>query len=300
MALTVGLAGAGPWATGVHGPMLAAGPETRLAGVWSRTEASARRLADSLGVPVFADFDALLDASEAVALAVPPTVQPELAVRAAGAGRALLLEKPLADDLAGAEVIAEAVATAGVASLMLLTYRFARPVRDFLARTAGFAAHGGRAAFLSGSFLSDTYGHGWRTERGSVLDVGPHILDLVDAALGPIVAVDARGHASTWISLVCEHAGGAVSDVAVSCGTGIMPSRTEVEVFGATGTLAVDARADDRDAMWRRVRREFAEAVATGRPHPCDAARGLHVQRVVDAVERSLRTSSPCRVPSAG
>jgi predicted dehydrogenase len=252
-------------------------------------------------VPVFADYDALVAASEAVALAVPPSVQPELAVRAARAGRALLLEKPLADDVAGAEAIAAAVAAAAVPSLMVLTYRFAAPVREFLARTATFEAHGGRAVFVSGAFLAESpYGHGWRTERGAILDVGPHLLDLVDAALGPIVAVDARGDAHTWVSLVCEHAGGVSSDVAISCATGIMPSRTEVEVFGPSGTVAVDARGDDRASMWARLRREFAEAVATGRPHPCDAARGLHLQRIVDAVETSLRTSTPSPVPSAG
>jgi predicted dehydrogenase len=253
-------------------------------------------LADALGVPAFTDYDALVAASEAVALAVPPAVQPALAVRAARARRALLLEKPLATDVAGAQAIADAVAEAGVASVMLLTYRFAQPVREFLARTATFEVHGGRAVFVSGAFLADTYGHGWRTELGAVLDVGPHLLDLVDAALGPIVAVDARGDAQRWVSLVCEHAGGAVSDVAISCATGIMPSRTEVEVFGRTGAIAVDGRADDRDAMWARVRRELAEAVATGRPHPCDAARGLHLQRIVAAVETSLQTRQPTLV----
>ncbi|MDQ1396460.1 MAG: hypothetical protein QOG64_1719, partial [Acidimicrobiaceae bacterium] len=35
-ALAVGLVGAGPWATMVHAPVLSAGPETLLAGVWAR------------------------------------------------------------------------------------------------------------------------------------------------------------------------------------------------------------------------------------------------------------------------
>ncbi len=156
MALTVGLAGAGPWAAAVHGPTLAAGPETRLAGVWSRRPESAAAVAEPLGVPVFTHFDELVAASEAVALAVPPSVQPDLAVRAARAGRAVLLEKPLADTVAGAEAIAAAVAEAAVPTMMLLTYRFAEPVRQFLARTATFEAHGGRAAFVSGAFLSES------------------------------------------------------------------------------------------------------------------------------------------------
>ncbi len=188
--LAVGIAGAGPWARGVHTPMLAAGPETRLAGVWSRTAASAEDLAREHDVPALPSFDALLDACAAVAIAVPPDIQVELAVRAAGAGKALLLEKPLALDVAGAEAIAAAVEDAGVGSVMVLTYRFAPAVRAFLAAAQEFDATGGRACFLSGAFLGGPFAASpWRVEHGALLDVGPHILDLVDVALGPIVAM---------------------------------------------------------------------------------------------------------------
>ena len=122
--LAVGLVGAGPWARMVHAPVLAAGPSTRLAGVWSRTPAHAEDLAATHGVPAAPSFEALLDGSEAVAFAVPPAVQGGLAAEAAAAGRAVLLEKPIADDLVGAERLAEAVAGAGVASLVVLSYRF--------------------------------------------------------------------------------------------------------------------------------------------------------------------------------
>ncbi|GIH71083.1 hypothetical protein [Sphaerimonospora thailandensis] len=43
----VGLVGAGPWAGTVHAPMLAAGPYTRLAGVWARRPQAAVELAGS-------------------------------------------------------------------------------------------------------------------------------------------------------------------------------------------------------------------------------------------------------------
>ncbi|MBV9935452.1 MAG: Gfo/Idh/MocA family oxidoreductase, partial [Actinobacteria bacterium] len=92
--LDVGLVGAGPWAQFVHGPMLAAGPETRLAGVWARRPEAADELAVRFGSQAFATYDDLLDGCDAVAFAVPPMVQAELAVTAAQAGKALLLEKP--------------------------------------------------------------------------------------------------------------------------------------------------------------------------------------------------------------
>jgi predicted dehydrogenase len=287
--LAVGLAGAGPWARTVHAPTLAAGPETRLAGVWSRTEASAAVVAKEHGVPVCGSFDALLDSCDAVALAVPPAVQPDLAVRAARAGKALLLEKPLGLDVAGAERIADAVGEAGVGSVMFLTYRFAPRVRDFLLEAATFPATGGRACFLSGAFLGGAYaGSPWRVDHGLLLDVGPHILDLVDAALGPTVAVRAHGDPHRWVGLLLEHAGGAVSEVSISCVAAITPSRTEVELFGPDGSLTVDGRADGRDQVFANLRADLAAVARTGGPHPCDAARGLHVQRLVARAQAAL------------
>jgi predicted dehydrogenase len=287
--LRVGLAGAGPWARSVHAPMLAAGPETELAGVWSRTDASAATLAAEHHVPALESFDALLDACDAIALAVPPMVQPDLAVRAARAGKPLLLEKPLALDVAGAERITAAVDDAGVGSVMVLTYRYAPKVREFLARAATFPATGGRACFLSGAFLGGAFaGSAWRQEHGALLDVGPHILDLVDAALGPIVGVRAHGDTANWLGILAEHESGAVSETSISCRAAITPSRTEIELFGPDGSLAVDGRSGSRDVVFATLRSDFAAVAASGGPHPCDAARGLHLQRVLEQVDAAL------------
>lgn len=255
--LDVGLVGAGPWAASVHAPAFAAGPETRLAGVWSRTTAAAEALAATHGVPAFDNVEALLDACDAVAIAVPPSVQPELAVTAARAGKAVLLEKPVGVTVDDAERVADAVGEAGVGSLVVLTYRYRRHVEAFLAEARSRTWHGGRACFLSGAFFGGPYHRSpWRAEHGALLDVGPHVIDLVDAALGPIVGVRAAG--TEWVPLVCEHESGAVSDVAVSCSVAITPSRTEVELFGPDGGLAVDARVADRDVWVAAIRERFA------------------------------------------
>jgi predicted dehydrogenase len=291
--LRVGLAGAGPWARAVHAPMLAAGPETELAGVWSRTPAHAAELAGAHGVPAYPSYDALLAAVDAVALAVVPAAQPDLAVAAADAGKAILLEKPLALDVAGAERIAAAVAANRVGSVMLLTYRFADVVREFLADAQRGTWHGARACFLSGAFLGGAFAGGWRLELGAVLDVGPHILDLVEAALGPVVELTAQGDPADWVAVQMLHANGARSDVTLSCASAIEPSRTELELYGRERSITVDARAGARAESFARLRAEFAEVARTGGPHPCDAARGLELQRLVDRVERALAVPAP-------
>ena len=287
----VGLAGAGPWARGVHAPMLAAGPETELAGVWSRTPARAAELATAHGVPAFASYADLLREVDAVALAVIPAVQPDLAVAAADAGKALLLEKPLALDVAGAERIAGAVAANGVGSVMVLTYRFADVVREFLADARAGTWHGARACFLSGAFLGGAFAGGWRLELGAVLDVGPHILDLVEAALGPVVDVTAQGDPQDWVAIQMQHESGARSDVVLSCASAIEPSRTEIELYGRERSVSVDARAAARAESFALMRAEFAAAARTGGPHPCDAARGLELQRLIARVDAALGTS---------
>jgi predicted dehydrogenase len=284
--LRIGLIGAGPWARMVTGPLLTAGPQTAVAGVWSRSSAHADELAAQLDVPAFGSVDALFDACEAVAIAVAPSAQPALALAAARAGKPLLLEKPLGVDMAGAQTIVDAVGEAGVGALVMLTNRFNPACDEFLAQAAKVMPFGGRGCFISGAFLGGPFAYGWRLERGAVLDVGPHILDLLDAALGEIVDVRAAGDPLGWTSITCTHRSGAVSSASLCC-SAATESRTEVEVFGRDGTATFDGRSLDFTAVANRIREDFV-AVAGGAPHPANVARGLHLQRLIAEVENQL------------
>jgi predicted dehydrogenase len=284
--LTIGLIGAGPWARIMTAPLLAAGPQTRVSGIWSRTAANARELGSSLHVPAFDDLDALLDACEAVAIMVTPDAQPALAIRAARAGKTLLLEKPLADDVAGAQAIVDAVGTAGVGALVMLTNRFDPRLDGFVSEAARIEPVGGRACFISGAFLGGPFAHGWRLERGAVLDIGPHVLDLLEAGLGEIVAVRADGDPRGWVSVNCTHASGATSSASMCC-TAAIDGRTEIDVYSARGVASFDARAVDRDARADRIRADLV-AVAAGGAHPANAVRALHLQQLIAAIEAQL------------
>jgi predicted dehydrogenase len=284
----VGVVGAGPWANMVTAPMFAAGPETTLAGVWSRTAAHAQELAATHGVPAFDDYDALLDACDAVAIAVSPGAQPDFAVRAARAGKALLLEKPIAFDVAGAQRVADAIGEAGVGSMVVLTLRFHPPTRAFLEQAKTFDALGGRGCFLSGAFLEGSpFARGWRLERGCLLDVGPHLIDVLDAALGEVVDIDAGGDVHGWVSLILHHASGVTSQASLCTRTAI-GSRTEVELFGPSGSISVDGRAGDRTDAFAVLRSEFAEVARTGAAHDVDVRRGLHLQKLLALAESKL------------
>jgi len=263
----------------MHAPVLAAGPETRLAAVWGRRSGAAAALAAEYGAVPVPDFDELLNRCEAVAFAVPPAVQAELAPRAALAGRAVLLEKPLGPDLASARRVAGAVAEAGVVSQMVLTKRYHPATRAFLARAAEVASAtpfiGARSCYLHGAFLDGEQATAWRLEHGALLDLGPHLLDLLDEAIGPIASVRAAGDPRSWVELTCEHESGAVSQASLSGSVRLPRARTRVELFGAGEGLVYDTAGID-DAECRPVlRAEFAAAVRSGRPGRVTAARGL-------------------------
>ncbi|MDG9720057.1 Gfo/Idh/MocA family oxidoreductase [Streptomyces sp. DH24] len=278
----VGLVGAGPWARAMHARMLAAGPETRLAAVWARRIEAAQQAAAPYGARVATTFDELLDSCEAVAFAVPPAVQAELAPLAAKRGKALLLEKPLGPDLPSARRLADAVADAGVVSQLVLTKRYHPATRAFLdaARTVDVA--GARACYLHGAFLGGDLATGWRLEHGALLDLGPHLLDLLDAAVGPVVHVRGTGDPRHWIELTCEHANGAVSQASLSGSVNVPRVRTRVELYGARPPVVYDTAGFDHEECWPVLRREFATAVRTHTATGLDARRGLYLQTLIE------------------
>ncbi|AWS44892.1 Gfo/Idh/MocA family protein [Streptosporangium sp. 'caverna'] len=279
----VGLIGAGPWARTMHARMLAAGPETRLAAVWARRASAAREVAEPYGAVVAGTLEELFDRCEAVAFAVPPAVQAELAVRAAKAGKALLLEKPLGPDLASARAVAVAVADAGVVSQMVLTKRYHPSTRDFLRRAAQLEITGARSCYLHGAFLGGEFATDWRLEQGALLDLGPHLLDLLDAAIGPIAGIRGTGDPRRWVELTCEHENGAVSQASLS-GSVLLPrARTRIELLGPAGELVFDTSEIDHEECWPILRAEFAAAVRSGRSGELNAARGLRLQELLDA-----------------
>ncbi|MBM9468302.1 Gfo/Idh/MocA family protein [Nakamurella leprariae] len=290
----VGLVGAGPWAQQFWAPTLATGPRTRLTAVWARRSEAATALADRYQAKACASLDELFGRCEAVAFAVPPDVQPDLAVRAAAAGRHLLLDKPLGLTLEQADRVADAVRVAGVISVLNLTNRFSPLVRDFLARVAPAGPVAGQAVFISSAAREGgMFATPWRQQHGALPDLAPHVLDLLDAGVGrieqvrraPTPQVERKhgGGRTDWVVLDVTHRGGAVSQAILSITAPVegMTFRTSVLTAGGEVTLT-DPVAGDDPAARRALTAEFAAAVRTGRPHPLDAERGRYLARLTE------------------
>ena len=286
--VSVGLIGAGPWAALVHAPVLAGSPHTRLAGVWARRPEAATELANRHGTAAFDSIEQLFDVCEAVAFAVPPDVQADLARRAARAGKHVLLEKPIAGDLSSAEQLAGAIGDAGVGSMVVLSWRYAEVVRAFVDEARGFAPFGGRGLFVSGALLGGMFATPWRLERGPLLDLGPHVVDLLDATLGRVTGVHAHGDLHAWVGLALEHEGGAVSEASMCATSPLQPHRAGIELYGAKGVIELDCATAVGPDAFATLATELASMVRTGTPHPLDVQRGLHLQGVLAAAEGQL------------
>jgi 1,5-anhydro-D-fructose reductase (1,5-anhydro-D-mannitol-forming) len=112
-----GIVGLGRIATNAIAPAVDAAPNSTLAGVVSRDAAKAKEFAGRFGAAAaYDDYRALLDdpAVDVVYLATPNGMHADQVVAAAGAGKHVLCDKPLATSVPDAERAVAACADAGV------------------------------------------------------------------------------------------------------------------------------------------------------------------------------------------
>ncbi len=239
-----GLVGTGYWAQITHAPALASLPGAELTAIWGRDPAAAAALADSHGATAHEDFDAFLGGVDAVAFAVPPHVQAPLAVRAAQAGKHLLLEKPIALSTDDADKLAAAVEEAGVASVVFFTWRFNTEIRAWLTdeqARGGWSGEGwsGGAAIWLGTSIQpgNPFNTPWRQEKGALWDLGPHLVGMLWACLGPVTEVTAVQGKADVVHLVLRHQTGVTSTVTTTQSAPEAATGVTVFVWGEAGRL---------------------------------------------------------------
>ncbi|MGI8667320.1 MAG: Gfo/Idh/MocA family protein, partial [Jatrophihabitans sp.] len=286
--MRIGLVGNGHWARVTHAAGLSAEPSVTFTGLWGRDHAKSVPIADEFGVRAYPSFDALLADVEAVAFSVPPDVQSGHARRAAALGKHLLLEKPIATAPDEAARLADAVAEAGVASVVFFTGRFDATQRSWL---AGIAARqdwdGGSGLWLGSAFVPGSpFDTPWRHDKGGLWDVGPHVLSLLIAALGPIEQLTARAGHRDLVQLLLRHRGGALSSYALSIDAAPAVQRNLFTVWGPPGCFELVTGPLDATAALSTAARELAEQAGRAAPsHPCDVQFGLQVVRLLAEAE---------------
>lgn len=205
MTIRWGIIGCGDVCEVKSGPAFYKVPGSALTMVMRRDAARARDFAERHHVPRFTtDADALIEDPEvdAVYIATPPGAHLEYALRVARAKKPCYVEKPMARSAAECEVMLAAF-EASRTPLFVAYYRRALPRFLEVQRVLGSGVlgelltvshvHQGRVnPARAGSGLARA---GWREQPaqsggGLFLDLGSHVIDIIDFLLGPLSDVN--------------------------------------------------------------------------------------------------------------
>lgn len=179
-----------------HALALAALPQSRFTAVCSRSLERAQEFAERFGVRAYRDTAEMVRAEhlEMVSVCTPHPLHADAVVAAASAGAHVLVEKPLASDLADCDRAIAAGLAAGVKVGVMSQRRWYRPVIR-LRRAIDDGKIGApilAAVTVLGwrdeaYYSSDPWRGRWSTEGGGVLvNQTPHQLDLLLWLMGPV------------------------------------------------------------------------------------------------------------------
>ena len=255
MTYRVAVIGAGTMG-GEHGRQWASVAGTEVVGVLAESREEAGRAAEAAGCPAFGreEFDALLRQTrpDIVDVCVPTPFHREYVERAAAAGKAVFVEKPLARTLADCDAIVEAVERAGVPLMAGHVLRFF-PEYAAAKRLVDAGGVGKPAAIRTARLAGMPQGgHDWYRDSaqsgGVVLDMIIHDFDWLRWSFGPVTRVYAQGlygkpeHAGKrdYALVTLRHDSGAVSHVT---GSWAHPGgfRTTLEIAGDAGLIEHDS-----------------------------------------------------------
>jgi len=298
-----GVVGTGYWARETHATALAAHPDAELVGVWGRSFARATELAESFGARPYERVDDMFADVDAVAFAVPPDVQAELAVRAAEHGCHLLMDKPVAFTTEAAGRVVEAVDRVGVRSLVFFTSRYCANQADWLVDVQQQSDWNSghvriyASIFETGSPYAES---AWRRSRGALWDIGPHALSILVPALGPVTHVIADHGQGDTVTVLLHHESGAASTISLSLTAPPGSCGSSWQLFGEDRQTSMpEATTTPVEAMGACI-----SALLTEQPgrwhHPCDVRFGRDVVSILQAADVFLQRSLDSRSQPVG
>ena len=275
----VALLGCGRIARGRHLPILAGSECFRVVAVVD-PDAGSREAAAGIapGCRTGSEASAIWDDDqiEAVVIASPNALHPDQAEAAFAAGKHIYVEKPLANDLARAQAVADAWRTSGRVGRIGFNYRF-HPMHT-AARAAIAEGRLGPLVTIQSQFHTPpTTLPEWKTRRatggGALLDLASHHIDLVRYLTGRDVvqtraAISSRQteHDTACLELTLDD--GVTAQVSLAMNS---IDRDRIEVVGQAGAVTLDRVADPVPRYRAVSRRGLAgsrlrHALAAARP----------------------------------
>jgi len=265
-----GIVGTGVIAA-MHADAIATLPGARLVAVTDVASQAASAFAAARHCAADPSLDVLLARPDVdvVCVCVPSGLHAEVGVRAARAGKHLVVEKPIDVTLASADRLIEATRAASVALTVISQHRFDPDLIE-LKRLLGAGALGRpvlgeastkwyrRQAYYDGAAWRGT----WAMDGGSLMNQGIHYVDLLRWCMGPVTEVTAvcatQAHQieveDTALAIV-RFGSGAVGTILSS--TAAFPGFPQrLEVTGTDGTVTIEDG--------RIVRRAFGARSGSG------------------------------------
>ena len=189
MSIRIGFIGTGGIAQG-HMKRLAAMPEVEMAGYADVAPEKAQKAAADFGGQAFDDYRKLLDGVklDGVVICTPPFAHGDIELACCDLGLHMLIEKPVAIDVAMAKPIRAAIARAGVATVVAYKYRW----DDHVMQAKQMLADK-RIGLVFGNFWGGTPGAPWwriqARSGGQFIEQTTHIMDMARYLCGDIDAV---------------------------------------------------------------------------------------------------------------
>jgi predicted dehydrogenase len=233
-----------------------------------------------------------------VDVCTPNDSHAEVAIAAAGAGKAILCEKPLARTLAEARRMVDAVKRARVANMVCHNYRrvpavaLARQLID--GGKIGDRIYHFRARYAQDWIADDNFPIVWRLQSkiagsGALGDIGAHIIDLARFLVSEIAGISAvsetfvkkrltknrqfaRVDVDDAVSVIGKFRNGAILSLEATRFARGRKNQLTFEINGSRGSLAFDLEEMNRlrfyDATDPEQTRGFRDIIVTESKHP--------------------------------
>jgi len=311
-------------------PVFARIEDARLVAFGSRSLSNAQAYAERHGAArAVGSLDALLadDDVQVVYIATPNALHPQHAVQCLRAGRHVLVDKPMATSVQGAQVMADAAVKNRRLLGVLQQQRF-HPANMHLLRLKDEGRLGRLRVLRVQVGMWYAPDQNWRgtpalSGGGVAMDLGPHALDLMLEVAGDVVRVDAclrtlqfPGEVEDFCSARLDFAGGAMGLLELSyCAHGY---GGRVEAYGSDATFVVEGsmqsagvyhtwfrRGQTPEPMQREIAgfdcyqaaiEDFTDAVLHAGEPSITMDDGLRVMRLIEAIYESARRGAPVEV----
>lgn len=302
---------------------------TRLAAVYDPNEERAAEVVGELGGEACASWQALVERTDVdvVVVASPDAFHAEQAVAAFGAGKHVIIEKPMVVTMEQCDAVvaaADAAGTIGMSGYVLRQSPLGRKLKQ-LVDSGGL----GEVFYAEGHYLVnfhfDTQPGLWRGSaehrHWPLLGSACHVIDLLSWLVGRITEVSCYANAMCYTPeqypfwdcqvAACTFATGAVGRV-LSAYAPVFPHENRYRLFGRTGTydgyterlyltehdwepFVPDEAGEKRSAVAGEAD-EFLRCLAAGEQPDMDIRNGAYVAAVALAAEESIHTGQPVPV----